>query len=87
MTLIFLIIVSLILLVGAIVIGANNTGVVVLDYFWGTQSFTLAVLLALTFIVGVVLASVVWGMFSIKLKVRLASLDRKIKSLNKPPVN
>lgn len=87
MTLIFLIIVSLILLVGAIVIGANNTGVVVLDYFWGTQSFTLAVLLALTFIVGVVLASVVWGMFSIKLKVRLASLDRRIKSLNKPPVN
>ncbi len=87
MALIFLVIISLGLLIGAIVIGANNTSVVVLDYFWGTQSFTLAVLLALTFVLGVVLASLVWGMFSIQLKMRMSSLERKIKSFNKPPVN
>ncbi|MCY7294084.1 LapA family protein [Alteromonas sp. a30] len=87
MTLFFLIVISLTVLVGAIIIGANNTGVVMLDYFWGTHSFTLAVLIALSFIVGVILASAVWGLFSLKLRMKISSLDKKLKNLNKHPVN
>ena len=82
-----LVIVAIILLFCTIVIGANNSGIVVLDYFWGTQSFTLSVLLAMSFIVGVALASVVWGMYSLKLKLKVSSLERQRKKLNKESVN
>ncbi len=87
MTSFLLIVISILLLFCTIVIGANNSDIVVLDYFWGTQSFTLSVLLAVSFIIGVGLASTVWAMYCLKLKLKVSSLERQRKKFNTESVN
>ncbi|UAA40399.1 DUF1049 domain-containing protein [Paraneptunicella aestuarii] len=81
MTVLLLVIIAIALLIPAMVIGANNSAQVVLDYFVGTQSFTLSSLLALSFFVGVCFASIIWVIFCMKLKLQIGSLQRQRRKL------
>ena len=85
MTVFLLVVIAIVLLIPAMVIGANNSAQVVLDYFIGTQSFTLSSLLALSFFVGVCFASVIWVLFCMKLKLQIGSLQRQRRKLLKEP--
>lgn len=77
------ILVAIALTVCAVIIGANNSDIVLVDYFIGSTSLTLSLLMALCFAIGAILSSVIWGLFSLRLKLRLANSESQRKKLAK----
>lgn len=75
------ILIAVMLTVCALVIGANNGQAVVIDYFISSTSLTLSLLMALCFTLGAVLSSIIWGLFSLRLKLKLANSESQRKKL------
>lgn len=75
------VLVAIVFAVCAIVVGANNSETVVADFFIGSTSITLSLLMALCFAFGAILSSVIWGLFSLRLKLKLANSESQRKKL------
>lgn len=75
------ILVAIVFAICATVVGANNSGTVVVDFFIGSSSITLSMLMALCFAFGAILSSVIWGLFSLRLKLKLAISESQRKKL------
>ena len=78
--------IAIALAVCAVVIGANNSHVVVIDYFVDSTSLSLSLLMGICFAIGAALSSVIWGLFSLQLKLKLANAESQKKKLVKETV-
>ena len=70
----------------AVIIGANNSDTVSIDYFINSTSFPLSMLMGLCFALGAILSSVIWGFFSLRLKLKLTNSESQRKQLVKETV-
>ena len=75
--------VAIFIAVCAVVIGANNSHTVTFDYFIHSTSLSLSLLMSFCFAAGAVISSVIWGLFSLRLKLKLANIEGQRKKLVK----
>lgn len=67
----------------SITLGANNNQPVVFNYLLAQSEFRLSTLLAILFGTGFVIGWLLTGFFFIRVKLKLASVQRKLKKVQK----
>jgi len=70
----------------AVLVGANNSDTVSIDYFVNSTSLPLSLLMGLCFALGAIFSSVIWGFFSLRLKLKLANSESQRKQFIKETV-